>query len=315
MPGNVPGAGIHEVCAALLAGAGLIIKSASSEPLFFANFMRTLAEVDAAVAARVAVVNFGRGRRCRDARVVGLPAMEASSPTATTPPSRRSRAAARRRGARPLAGFGSRLSGALVAVGASPSAADAAADGLARDVTLFEQRGCLSPHHVFVVGGAGEARGFAARLARALERLARRLPAPARLPLDAAAAIRALRERARWRALAQRSDGLRPRRRAVGGWRVVAVRPARRRATCRMTWTVIYDGAATFCASPGYRTVFVSALERADELGERLGAAAGRLEAFALAAPPDFRVRLRRRFAAARRVIRVRAGADAIAAA
>ena len=60
MPGNVPGAGIHEVCAALLAGAGLIIKSASSEPLFFANFMRTLAEVDATVAARVAVVNFAR---------------------------------------------------------------------------------------------------------------------------------------------------------------------------------------------------------------------------------------------------------------
>ncbi|MGB6563459.1 MAG: acyl-CoA reductase, partial [Candidatus Binataceae bacterium] len=69
MPGNVPGAGIHEVCAALLAGAGLIIKSASSEPLFFANFMRTLAEVDATVAARLAVVNFGRGD---DAAMRGL---------------------------------------------------------------------------------------------------------------------------------------------------------------------------------------------------------------------------------------------------
>ena len=54
-----------------------------------------------------------------------------------------------------------------------------------------------------MVGGAGEARGFAARLARALEGLERRLPSPARLPLEAAAAIRGLRERARWRALAQ----------------------------------------------------------------------------------------------------------------
>ncbi|MGA7761313.1 MAG: acyl-CoA reductase, partial [Candidatus Binataceae bacterium] len=69
MPGNVPGAGIHEVCAALLAGAGLIIKSASIEPLFFANFTRTLAEVDAVVAARVAVVNFGRSD---DAAMRGL---------------------------------------------------------------------------------------------------------------------------------------------------------------------------------------------------------------------------------------------------
>jgi hypothetical protein len=59
-----------------------------------------------------------------------------------------------------------------------------------------------------------------------------------------------------------------------------------------MRWTVIYDGAAGFSASPGYRTVFVSALKGADELGERLGAAAGRLEAFALSAPPDIRVRL-----------------------
>ena len=59
-----------------------------------------------------------------------------------------------------------------------------------------------------------------------------------------------------------------------------------------MTWTVIYDGTADFSASPGYRTVFVSALKSADELGERLGAAAGRLEAFALSAPPDVRDRL-----------------------
>ena len=278
--------------------------------MFFANFMRTLAEVDAAVAARVAVVNFGRGDACRDARVVGRAAMEASSPTATTPPSQRlRRRGARRAPAGRLRQPAKRRAGA--AAGASPSAAEAAADGLARDVTLFEQRGCLSPHHVFVVGDAGEARGFAARLARALERLERRLPSPARLPLDAAAAIRALRERARWRALAQRPDGSRTTSRY--GRASASQRPARRRAT--WDWTVIYDGDAAFSASPGYRTVFVSALESADELGERLGAAAGRLEAFALAAPTDLRARLEAGLRRARRVVRMRAGADAIAAA
>jgi hypothetical protein len=56
-----------------------------------------------------------------------------------------------------------------------------------------------------------------------------------------------------------------------------------------MTWTVVYDAAAPFCVSPGYRTVFVSALDRADGLGERLGPATGRLEAFALGAPSDAR--------------------------
>jgi hypothetical protein len=56
-----------------------------------------------------------------------------------------------------------------------------------------------------------------------------------------------------------------------------------------MTWTVVYDSAAPFCVSPGYRTLFVSALYSADELGERLGTASARLEAFALAAPSDAR--------------------------
>jgi Acyl-CoA reductase (LuxC) len=62
--------------------------------------------------------------------------------------------------------------------------------------------------------------------------------------------------------------------------------------TKSMTWTLIYDGTADFSATPGYRTVFVSALKSADELGERLGAAAGRLEAFALSAPPHVSDRL-----------------------
>jgi len=277
MAGNVAGAGIHEICAALLAGAGLLIKTASAEPFFFPSFIRTLAEVDPAVAARVAVLNFGRDEesamrelwRCSDGGVVAygddasIAALTARDATG---------------GARPLAGFGSRLSGALmvVAPGAGPSAAETAVDGLARDVTLFEQRGCLSPHHIFVAGDAGAARRFAAHLARALACLEARLPAPQRLPLGAAASIRALRERARWRALAERAgDG------EVELWEGP-----------RMAWTVIYDAAAVFSASPGYRTVFVSALKRADELGSRLDAAAGPLEAFALAAPLEVRERL-----------------------
>ncbi len=309
MPGNVPGAGIHEVSAALLAGAGLIVKSASAEPLFFANFVRALREVDAAVGARVELVSFGRGEdaamrelwACCDGGVVAY----GDDATVTA------LAAAAARDTRRLAGFGSRLSGALVAVGASPTAAEAAAVGLARDVTLFEQRGCLSPHHVFVVGGAGQARGFAARLARALERLERRLPAPARIPLEAAAAIRALRERARWRALAQRSDGSAghdvalweggpvavssgeaPDETATQTANEAATPAGTQTATAAMKWTVIYDRNAEFSASPGYRTVFVSALENADELDARLGTAAGRLEAFALAATSDICERL-----------------------
>ena len=298
MPGNVPGSGIHEIAAALLAGAAVIIKSASRESVFFGNFVRSLAAADPAVAARIALVSFSREDRaamsamwaaCEGGVVAyGDDASLAALAAAGAAPGAREWAGADTRphgGACPrrFAGFGSRLSGALVALDlpdtagtpgrTRPQAAEAAACGLARDVALFEQRGCLSPHHVFVVGGAEEARGFAARLLRALERLARRLPPPARLPLDAAAAIRGLRERARWRALAQPTDAAG---RDIALWESAAA-------------TVIYDRTAAFSASPGYRTVFVSALDNIDELGARLGPAAGRLEAFALAAPPERR--------------------------
>ncbi|HVA84307.1 MAG TPA: acyl-CoA reductase, partial [Candidatus Binataceae bacterium] len=111
------------------------------------------------------------------------------------------------------------------------------------------------------------------------------------------------RERARWRALAQRPDHGCARDVALWeGERVAALpceapdenasRTATQTVTESMKWTVIYDGDAGFCPSPGYRTVFVSALDSADRLRERLANAAGRLEAFALAAPANLRAQL-----------------------
>src|SRR5208282_3789506 len=97
-------------------------------------------------------------------------------------------------------GFGERVSG--VALTAAACGASTAHDA-ARDVALFEQRGCLSPHHVFVSDATGNtARGFAERLAESLRELtAGPLAPPPRLALEDAAAIRSLRERARWRAI------------------------------------------------------------------------------------------------------------------
>ncbi|HEY6395038.1 MAG TPA: hypothetical protein VIX12_06435, partial [Candidatus Binataceae bacterium] len=42
MPGNVAGAGLHELVISMLAGAGAIIKAGSREPVFFWRFARTL---------------------------------------------------------------------------------------------------------------------------------------------------------------------------------------------------------------------------------------------------------------------------------
>src|SRR5580704_7803024 len=58
--GNVAGAGIHETTIALLAGARVLIKTASAEPIFFAEFAQTLAEVDREAGARRRVVRTTR---------------------------------------------------------------------------------------------------------------------------------------------------------------------------------------------------------------------------------------------------------------
>src|SRR5271156_3177074 len=60
--GNVAGAGIHEIAIALIAGARMIVKTASAEPIFFAQFARTLAEIDPDAAARIEVVHWSRAR-------------------------------------------------------------------------------------------------------------------------------------------------------------------------------------------------------------------------------------------------------------
>ena len=269
MPGNVPGAGLHEFSTALIAGSGLIVKTSSAEPLFFGAFVRTIAEVDPQVGARIAVLNWSRGQTgltqalrtaCdwivafgNDATLAGLTAAEIPSNEPNCPNTQ-------------LVGFGSRVSGALVMNEALRDSTDVS-DALARDITLFEQRGCLSPHHIFVEGTG--ARVFAAELATALDRISAKIPAPRRYGLEDAAAVRSVRENARWRAL--------------GGQDVALWEGA------RLGWTVVYDSSAHFRVSPGWRTVYVSAVADLDDFIRRMEPASGRLEACGIAGPA-FRV-------------------------
>src|SRR3984957_6196924 len=60
--GNVAGAGIHEIAIAPIAGARVLIKTASAEPILFAELARTLAEVDRDAGERIEVLNWRRAR-------------------------------------------------------------------------------------------------------------------------------------------------------------------------------------------------------------------------------------------------------------
>ncbi|HJU11556.1 MAG TPA: acyl-CoA reductase [Candidatus Binataceae bacterium] len=263
MPGNVPGAGLHELITALAAGCAAIVKTSSAEPIFFNELAAQLRELDGKFgtdfAARLQVFNWERGRGdltralCENCdRVVAM------GENTTIVDLRRFLDDEQ------LFAFGSRFSGAIVmrqAVGEMLMAHTA--DKLALDCAMFEQRGCLSPHHIFV---EMHAREFTAEIAAAFTRLEPLTTSNGRLrrlDLQTAAAIRRTREIARWRGLGGADIQL---------WE-----------DPDFNWTVIYDGDASFTSSPGFCTLYVSPFNGTRDLERRLEPVRGRLEAFAIA--------------------------------
>jgi hypothetical protein len=116
----------------------------------------------------------------------------------------------------------------------------ASVEAAARDVSLYDQQGCLSPHVIYV---AGDARAYAERLAAAMEAFNRHTPRGA-IGLSEMAAIADLRASAAFRAAGGKSVAL---------WQSAA----------STDWTVIYEEEPTFTASPLNRVVFVKPLPAA----------------------------------------------------
>jgi hypothetical protein len=112
--------------------------------------------------------------------------------------------------------------------------------GAARDVSIFDQQGCLSPHAFFVrEDGAFTAVAYAERLAAAMGDFAAHTP-PEPLTLSEANAIRSLREEAAFRA----ANG----------------EPLRLFASEDTAWTVIADETPGFPSTPLNRVIFVKPL-------------------------------------------------------
>ncbi|GEM_PF-43000 len=299
MPGNVPGAGVHELLAVLVAGGAALVKTSTAEPVFFSQFAATLRQLDGRfgtdLGSRLRVFNWSRERKdltetlvrnCQHVVALGddltIAQLEQLAPGGQ------------------IIGFGSRASAAAVLADAMEGdAIVSTADRLALDCAMFDQRGCLSPHHIFV---EGRPREFAAELAAALSRLA---PIAfcndglQSLALQQKAALRRVRETARWRQL--------------GGHGVELWQDA------NFGWTVVLDEAAAFTVSPGFRTVYVSGFRDPSELERRLEPIRDKIEGFIIAdGPPCERVHAGSRSntsaatAAAIRAIAARCGATHI---
>lgn len=162
---NVPGLALPAIAHACLAGAAVVVKSGRADTLSAPAFQRALAAVDPTLAATVVPVYWRGGTA--DLEDVVLPRADvivATGADATV-------ADVVRRFGNEVIAHGDRTSVAVV----RDDATDAELDALAWDVARYEQRGCLSPHTVFVIG---DPRALAPRLRAALDAVATSLPVP-----------------------------------------------------------------------------------------------------------------------------------------
>ncbi len=249
LAGNIPGLAVQSLLPALLLGQPLLFKCASSEPWFAPALVAALVAREPALADAYAAVTFPG-----DDSEAFAAAFDEAGPLLAY-------------GAAPaVASLSQRFGTRLVAHGPKASVALVGADvdligtarGLARDIALFDQRGCLSVQAVYTEGDPEE---LAAALAWALALESARLPHG---PIDptTAAAVQQLRAEAE----------LRPGRR-------LELQPD------LAAGTVLVEPETLFRPVPGLRTVRVHGVEKLTDVLPALMPWRGRLQGAALAGP------------------------------
>lgn len=216
LSGNLPNPGIVSIITGLLSGARNVVKPATGDPMP-ELFVESLASVNRALARRVELTDDREAYR-RAGTIVAYGSDETLA------------AVKARCAGKTFLGFGHRVSFGLVNCGASPichppSSIFAAA---ARDASLWDQQGCMSPQCFHV---QGDAAAFAEALAREMERFDRRWPR-ATLRFEDAAAIARARNEWSFRGRVWMSKG-------------------------STHWTVVLDEQTAWAPSPLNRFVFV----------------------------------------------------------
>jgi hypothetical protein len=187
--GNVPGVPALSLASALLVKSPCLAKAARDEPVFPALFAQALAKVDAELGRAVVALNWRGGDvAIETALLQGADALVVYGGDSTLDSLRR-----RTPASTTFIGYGHKLSFAVV--GREAQAVDrigATARLAARDVSMFDQQGCLSPHLVYVEGDGEAAQVFAQALAIEMSRFEAEVPR-GRIDVGEAAAIQRLR--------------------------------------------------------------------------------------------------------------------------
>jgi hypothetical protein len=199
LAGALPTPTLLDLLLPLALGSGVLAKPSRHDPVTPRVLAGALADLDPELAACLALAPFGSdGAGCLDAF------LEADCVVATGSDQTVAEVARRLRPPRRLLPRGHRLSVAALGPAATRGRAlESAAEGLARDVALWDQLGCLSPLAVLVCDRPGGAARVAEALAAALDAAEARWPR-GRVPEAARAAFAREHEEAEFRAAAGR---------------------------------------------------------------------------------------------------------------
>jgi hypothetical protein len=245
---NLPALAVQPLWPALALRRPILLKSPSAEPLFVPAFLAALVRREPRLEPAVAAAAWPGGDERLEAPVL------AAATTVIAYGDEPALADLRRRAPGKVVEYGPKTSLAAVMDAA-------AAEGLARDVALFDQRGCLSVAAIYT---PGDPDALAVRLEEALAELARRWPPG---PPDPAtvSAVQQMRLEAEMRGL-------------------------RRSVLPVLAGTVLVDPDPAFRLSPGLRMVRIHPLADLARLPEVLAPWRGKLQGAALAGEDAWRL-------------------------
>lgn len=242
---NLPGLAVQPLWPALALRRPILLKSPSAEPLFVPAFLSALVRREPRLEKAVAAASWPGGDARLEAPVL------AGAATVIAYGDEPALADLERRAPGRVVGYGPKTSLAVVSEGGM-------AEGLARDVALFDQRGCLSVVAIYTTGDAEE-------LARRLEEELGKLWPPGPADPAALAAVQQARLEAEMRGL-------------------------RRTGLPILSGTVLVDPDLSFRPSPGLRTVRVHPIQDLNCLPGILSPWRGKLQGAALAGEDAWRL-------------------------
>ena len=258
--GSVPGVGVNALIRSLLVKSPTLLKPGFGDTLLPKLFVEALAEVDSDLTDSVAIVEWRGGSEILER--IALSAAEVAvvygsdetvaALRALAPPTTR------------VLGYHHRVAACVIGRDLETAEIESVSDQVARAIAMFEQRGCVCPHVVYVEdpadGGTGlgvSAEKFAESLARSLRALEEVLPA---IPLEV------------------EEGGSLQQLRGAAEMHAASGEGSLHHGGAQSSWTVIGEGATQLGPPTAHRGVRVRRMADIGELGRAIGPLSSHLQ-------------------------------------